>query len=190
MKWVEAGVQVPNVWIFTRLVSRDLVRWRLLTCFFPFFPDLWIHHPCPCCTYLAEEQKVTAWHLCACDIIRMLIWQYTNYDSWQSDTGKHFALPVEVTWPFSRTPRRLRICPTPPRCLLSPFFFFPTRLLHLELNAGWWTFGCLASAVVIYCLLDRAMNSDPKWNSYCYQKHKIPITLDVRAEKRKWSRYS
>lgn len=115
MKWVEAGVQVQNVWIFTRLVSRDLVRWRLLTCFFPFFPDLWIHHPCPCCTYLAEEQKVTAWHLCACDIIRMLIWQYTNYDSWQSDTGKHFALPAEVTWPFSRTPRR---------CLLSPFFLF------------------------------------------------------------------
>lgn len=123
MKWVEACVQVQNACIFTRLVSRDLVRWRLLTCFFPFFPDLWIHHPCPCCTYLAEEQKVTAWHLCACDIIRMLIWQYTNYDSWQSDTGKHFALPVEVTWPFSRTSRRLRICPTPPRCLLSPFFF-------------------------------------------------------------------
>lgn len=59
-----------------------------------FFSQLGSPDPWPCCTYLGEAQKVTAWHLCACDIIRLLIWQYTNYESWQSDTGKHFALPV------------------------------------------------------------------------------------------------
>lgn len=32
---------------------------------------------------------------------------------------------------------------------------------------------------------DRAMNSGPKWNSYCYQKHKIPITLGVRSRDKK-----
>lgn len=154
--------------------------------FLPFFHHLLIHHPCPCCTYLAEEQKVTAWHLCACDIIRMLIWQYTNYDSRQNDTenilhsqSKWHDLFPGLDSGYARHPRAV-----------SSLLFFPTRLLHLQLNPGWWTLGCLASAVVIYCLLDRAMNSDPKWNSYCYQKHKIPITLDVRAEKRKWSRYS
>lgn len=50
--------------------------------------------------------------------------------------------------------------------------------------------GCRRHAAVIYRPLTGPWIPGPKWNSYSYQKHKIPITLGVRAETRKWNRYS
>lgn len=72
----------------------------------------------------AEEQSVTAWHLCSCDIIEMLIWQRTNYESWQDNTGKHSALPVYLTWPFPMNGRSSDVCPLLwcPLLLFSSFY--------------------------------------------------------------------
>lgn len=84
---------------------------------------------------------------------------------------------------------------SPPVRFFFLFFMISIHSLHPKVNPiGWmlcrgslWTF----SPRCCYLLpADRAMNSGPKWNSYCYQKHKIPITLGVRAETRKWNRYS
>lgn len=72
--------------------------------------------------------------------------------------------------------------PPPPHPVVSTLLFF---LPPISMDVRLFCERCH------YLLLaDRAMNSDPKWNSYCYQQHKISITLDVRAKKRKWSRYS
>lgn len=85
------------------------------------------------------------------------------------------------------------ICPLL-RCPL-PLFFFSVHSLNPKVNPIGWMLCCgslwMFSPHCCYLLpTDRAMNSGPKWNSYCYQKHKIPITLGVRAETRKWNRYS
>lgn len=78
-------------------------------------------------------------------------------------------------------------------------FSTPPPLLFIA-SISWWILlaGCLVveacdcfRRTTCYLLpADKAMNSSPKWNSYCYQKHKIPITLDVRAQTRKWNKYS
>lgn len=105
-----------------------------------------------------EEQCVTTWHLCSCDIIKMLIWQPTNYESRREDTGKHLALALLLTWPFYRD--RAFFPSTSPLC--SPLFlcFFYSKLhpLHPKVNPIRWMF-ChgsdffLCHAVVIYWLL-------------------------------------
>lgn len=147
---------------------------------------------------IGEARWVTAWHLCSCDIIKMLIWQHTNYVSWRDDTGKHLAPPLSLTWPFTAILRSSDTCPL--LCCPLSFslsLFFPSiHSLHPKVNHR--RVDALSRKLVNVfsprrCYLlpaDRAMNSGPTWNSYCYQKHKIPITLGVRAETRKWNRYS
>lgn len=82
-----------------------------------------------------------------------------------------------------------------PPCATLCFFYSKLHPLHPKVNPIRWMF-CHGSDFFFVprsCYLlaaDKPMNSGAKWNSYCYQKHKIPITLDVRAETRKWNRYS
>lgn len=70
------------------------------------------------------------------------------------------------------------------------FFFFSIHSLGLKVNPIGYLLCCgslwMFSPCRCYLLpADRAMNSGPKWNSYCYQKHKIPITLGVRSRDKK-----
>lgn len=88
----------------------------------------------------------------------------------------------------------INIPPVQPSVSLC-FFYSKLHPLHPKVNPIRWMF-CHGSDFFFVprsCYLlaaDKPMNSGAKWNSYCYQKHKIPITLDVRAETRKWNRYS
>ena len=145
---------------------------------------------------IAKEQCVTACHWCPCDIIKMLIWQHTNYDPDESTPEKNLTLPLSLTWPFTMI---LRYFDGRPLLCCPVFLFFSTQLrplcIYPKVNPIGWMFchGSLWMFLLCCCYLlaaDRAMNSGAKWNSYCYQKHKIPITLGVRAGTRKWNRYS
>lgn len=108
---------------------------------------------------VAEEQSVTAWHLCSCDIIVMLIWQHTNYDSWQDNTGKHFALPVYLTWPF------LKNGCSSDDCLLLWYLLASSPPFYLQLQSHgkcywlaallWKLVTVFATPLVIYCPLTR-----------------------------------
>lgn len=106
----------------------------------------------------AEEQSVTAWHLCSCDIIEMLIWQRTNYESWQDNTGKHSALPVYLTWPFPMNGRSSDVCPL----LWCPLLLFSSFYSYLQSHGkSYWLAALLcklvtvfaAAPLVIYCPL-------------------------------------
>lgn len=136
-----------------------------------------------------EEQCVTTWHLCSCDIIKMLIWQPTNYESRREDI-----LHSRSCWHDLFT-EIVRFSHRHPPCATLCFFYSKLHPLHPKVNPIRWMF-CHGSDFFFVprsCYLlaaDKPMNSGAKWNSYCYQKHKIPITLDVRAETRKWNRYS
>lgn len=144
----------------------------------------------PCCTN---------WRTVCHNVAFMFMWHYQNahmtaHQLW-IPTRRHLALALLLTWPFYRD--RAFFPSTSPLC--SPLFlcFFYSKLhpLHPKVNPIRWMF-CRGSDFFFVprsCYLlaaDKPMNSGAKWNSYCYQKHKIPITLDVRAETRKWNRYS
>lgn len=120
-----AGSKNPN---YTNNMG-DKVKWGSMTCNDFLLEGLWhenVWAPLLYILMIAEQQRVTAWHLCSCDIIKMLIWQHTNYEYGRSDTRKHFALSLSLTWPFtmilrSSSPPVLSCVVPPPSLSLSIF---------------------------------------------------------------------
>lgn len=99
-----------------------------------------------------EEQCVTTWHLCSCDIIKMLIWQPTNYESRREDI-----LHSRSCWHDLFT-EIVRFSHRHPPCATLCFFYSKLHPLHPKVNPIRWMF-CrgsdffLCHAVVIYWLL-------------------------------------
>lgn len=135
----------------------------------------------------------------------MFMWHYQNAHMTAHQlcilTRRHrktFGTSTLTDMTFHCDPTFLRYMSPPvlPSLFLSLFFSPSIHSLHPKVNHR--RVDALSRKLVNVfsprrCYLlpaDRAMNSGPTWNSYCYQKHKIPITLGVRAETRKWNRYS
>lgn len=148
----------------------------------------------PCCTN---------WRTVCHNVAFMFMWHYQNahmtaHQLWiptrrhrKTSCNRALAdmtfLPRSCVFPID-------IPPVQPSVSLC-FFYSKLHPLHPKVNPIRWMF-CRGSDFFFVprsCYLlaaDKPMNSGAKWNSYYYQKHKIPITLDVRAETRKWNRYS
>lgn len=175
----------------------DQVRLGSLTCndfFYLRLRDMKMFEH-PCCTHLAEEQChgmafMRMWHYRNSHMTVHQLWILTRRHR------KTFCTSSLTDMTFYNDSAFFRYMSTPMPRLVPPFFSYSyPPYPPSQGKYHWWMlcYGSLWMLSACSCYLlpaDRAMNSTPKWNSYCYQKHKIPITLDVRAKKRKWNRYS